>query len=136
LPKSAQLWLWSVTILDVVAVAWMRAAGAEFDKTSTLSRVATWGGHHRLILIMAIAGFGMLAGLAPLTMAFSRATDFEMSLLSLACVISAAALAGALSAIVILAFAGVLAAILGLVGVLAAILLVVLVVLLAALMRR
>jgi len=91
-----------------------------FDQTSTLSRVVTWGGHYRLILIMAIAGFGMLAGLAPLTMAFSRASDFELSLLSLACVISAAALAGALSAILVTALAGVLAAILALVGVLAA----------------
>ena len=27
LPKSAQLWLWPVIILDVVAVAWMCAAG-------------------------------------------------------------------------------------------------------------
>jgi hypothetical protein len=136
LSKGAQLWLWVVMILDVVAIASMCSGGDWLDQTSALSRLATMGGHHRLILIMAVISFVMLAALAPLTLAFSRATDFELSLLSLACVISVAGLAGALSAILLLAVAGVLTAILALVGVLAAILLVGVIVLLAGLVRR
>jgi len=96
----------------MVAIAWIISAGDWFDQTSTLTSVITLGGHHRLILIMAVAGFAMLAGLAPLTRAFSCATDLERALLSLACVISVVALAGALSAILLLALACSLAAIL------------------------
>jgi hypothetical protein len=103
LAKGAPLWLWAVAILDIVAVASMIAAGDWLDKTSTLTSIVTLGGHHGLILIMAVAGFAMLAGLAPLTRAFSRATDLEEVLLGLACVFSVVALAGALFAILLLA---------------------------------
>jgi hypothetical protein len=94
-----------VAILDMVAVAWGIAGLDRLDQTSTLGSAITLGGHPRLILIMAVAGFAILAGLAPLTRAFSRATELEFALLIIACVISIVALAGALSAILLLAIA-------------------------------
>jgi hypothetical protein len=114
LPKGAHLWLWAVAIVDVVAVAWLMAAADDdwLDQTSTLILAITLGGHPRLILILAVAGFAMLAGLAPPTRGFNRATDLEFALLILACVISIVALAGALSAILLFALACALAALL------------------------
>ena len=111
LPKGAQLWLWAVVITDIVMAALMTVAGDWFDQTSTLTSLVTLGARHRLILIMAVAGFAMLACLAPLTMAFSRATDLEKVLLSLACVFSVIAVAGALFAVLLLALACALAVI-------------------------
>jgi hypothetical protein len=112
MPKAAHFWLWSVASLDMVAIAWLIAAGDPFDQSSRLMRVITLGGHYRLVLIMAMASFALLAGLAPLTRAFSRATDIEFALLILACIASVIALAGALSVILLLALACGLAAIL------------------------
>jgi hypothetical protein len=125
LSERTQVRLCAVAILDMVAAAWGIAGLDRFDPTSALGSAITLGGHPRLILIMAVAGFAMLAGLAPLTRAFSRATELEFALLIVACVISAVALSGALSAILLFALASVLAVIL----------LVVLIVLLAVLVR-
>ena len=100
--------LWIVAMLDMVAVAWMIAAGNWFDQTSPLTSVVTLGGHHKLVLILAIVGFVMLAGLALLTDGFTSANKPELALIILACVISVVALAGALSAIVLLAIAALL----------------------------
>jgi hypothetical protein len=112
LTKAATLWLWSVAVLDMVGIAWLIPYSDSFDQASMLSQAITLGGHPRLILIMAVAGFGILAGLAPLTRAFCRATDLECTLLILACVISLVALAGAASAILLLVLVCVLAGIL------------------------
>jgi hypothetical protein len=106
--ERTQVRLCAVAILDMVAVAWGIAGLDRFDPTSTVGSAITLGGHPRLILIMAVAGFAMLA-----------------ALLIVACVISAVALSGALSAILLFALASVLAVIL----------LVVLIVLLAVLVR-
>jgi hypothetical protein len=63
--------LWIVAVLDMMAVAWMIAAGDWLDqKTSGFAEVITLGGHHRLVLILAAVGFVMLAGLAVLTDGF------------------------------------------------------------------
>ena len=105
LSERAQLRLWAVAIFDMVGVAWGIAGLDRFDQTSTLGSAITLGGHLKLILIMAVAGFAILAGLAPLTRAFSRATELEFALLIIACVTSTVALAGALSAILLLAIA-------------------------------
>jgi hypothetical protein len=89
--------LWMVAIADMVAVAWMIAAGGWFDQTSRLTSVVTLGGHHALVLTMALVGFLMLAGLALPTKGFTVKRD--EALLTIACFISIAALAGALSVI-------------------------------------
>jgi hypothetical protein len=103
LPKRAAFWLWSVATLDMVVLAWMIAAGRTFDEMSRLTRVVTLGGHHKLVLIMALIGFLMLAGLAVSTSGFFEANGLEVTLIILACVISIVANAGALSAIILLA---------------------------------
>jgi hypothetical protein len=87
----------------MVILAWMITAGRTFDETSKLTRVVTLGGHHILVMIMALIGFLMLAGMAVSTSGFSEANGLERVLLILACVISIVVSAGALSAILVLA---------------------------------
>jgi hypothetical protein len=94
--------LWLLATLDMVAVAWMIAVGNWLDQTSGLTKVITLGGHHVLVLIMAIAGFLMLASGAVLTNGFRSASKLRLTLITAGCVISVAALAGALSVVLLL----------------------------------
>ena len=57
LSKRTARRLWIVAALDMVAVAWMIAVGTWLDQTSRLTKVITLGGHHALVLIMALVGF-------------------------------------------------------------------------------
>ena len=100
--------LWIIAMLDMIGVAWMIAAGDWFDTTSTLTSVITLGGHHKLVLAMALLGFAMLAVLALLTDGFTTANRVHIALIVTACVISVIALAGALSAILLLALTALL----------------------------
>ena len=101
--------LWVVAVLDMMAVAWMISAGDWLDqKTSGFAEVIMLGGHHRLVLILAAVGFVMLAGLAVLTEGFTSASRLEIALLTIACTISVVALAGALSAILLVVVAALL----------------------------
>ncbi len=71
--------LWIVAVLDMMAIAWMIAAGEWLDqKTSGFAEVITLGGHHWLVLILAAVGFLMLAGLAVLTEGFTSAGRLEI----------------------------------------------------------
>jgi hypothetical protein len=101
-------WLWIIAMLDMVAVAWMIAAGDWFDQTCRFTSVITLGGHHGLVLSLALVGFVMLAGLALPTNGFTSRTGLELTITIIACVISIIALAGALSAILLLALAALL----------------------------
>jgi len=92
----------------MVMVAWMITAGNWFDQTSKLTAVIILGGHHKLVMILALTAFGMLAALAPLTDGFTSANRLEVALIIIAWVISIVALAAALSAILLLAFVAVL----------------------------
>ena len=89
--------LWLVPICDMAAAAWMISAGSWFDQTSRLTSVVTLGGHHTLVLVMALVGFVMLAGLALPTKGFT--VKRNEALLTIACFVSIASLAGALSVI-------------------------------------
>jgi hypothetical protein len=101
--------LWLVAVLDMMAVAWMIAAGDWLDlRTSGFAEVITLRGHHQLVLILAAVGFVMLAGLAVLTDGFTFASRLEKALLTIAGTISVVALAGALSAILLLSAAALL----------------------------
>jgi hypothetical protein len=93
--------LWILAALDMVAVAWMIAVGTWLDRTSRLTAVITLGGHHVIVLIMAIAGFLMLASGAVLTNGFRYASKLRLTLITAGCVISVAALAGALSVLLL-----------------------------------
>ena len=94
--------LWLLTALDMVAVAWMIALGSWLDQTSALTKVITLGGHHVLVLIMALVGFVMLASGAVVTNGFRSASKLRLILITAGCVISVAALAGALSVLLLL----------------------------------
>lgn len=89
--------LWIVTALDMVAVAWMIAVGTWLDQTSRLTAVITLGGHHVLVLIMALVGFTLLAGGAVVTNGFRSANKVGLTLITAGCIVSVATLAGALS---------------------------------------
>jgi hypothetical protein len=102
LAGRASRWLWAVAVLDMMAVVWMITAGRWLDQTGGYAAAVTLGGHHELVLIMAAVGFVMLAGLAVLTAGFTSASKLEIGLISIACTISVAALAGALSAVLLL----------------------------------
>jgi hypothetical protein len=93
--------LWIVAVLDMMAVAWMIAAGEWLDRTGGVVQVMTLGGHHELVLSLAAVGFIMLAGLAALTDGFTSAGRLELVLITIACTISIVALAGALSGVLI-----------------------------------
>jgi hypothetical protein len=67
LSQRASRRLWVVAVLDMTAVAWMIAIGNWLDQTSRLTAVITLGGHHLLVLIMALVSFLMLAAAALLT---------------------------------------------------------------------
>jgi hypothetical protein len=100
--------LWILAALDMVAVAWMIAVGTWLDQTSKLTKVITLGGNHVLVLIMALVGFLTLASGAVLTNGFRSASKLGLTLITAGCIISVAALAGALSVLLLFILAAVL----------------------------
>jgi hypothetical protein len=95
-------WLWGLAVLDMTAVAWMIVAGSWLDHASWFTRAMTLNGRHVLVLALASVAFVMLAGLAVVTHGFAYATRPQLVVIALACVISVVALAGAMSAILLL----------------------------------
>lgn len=88
---------WTAFVLDVAAVVWTTRMGGWLDTANPLLSMITLGGHHRIVLGLALAGLLMLAVLAPLTGGFVRASGVQLVLLPIAGVLSLAALAGLLS---------------------------------------
>jgi hypothetical protein len=99
LPSSTRGCLWILTLLDVMAIAWMLAAGDWFDTTSRLTSVVTLGGHHLVVLWLAVGGFVALAVMATMTGGFAVASRRQMVLVAAAGAVSVVALGGVLSAI-------------------------------------
>jgi hypothetical protein len=100
--------LWILAALDMVAVAWMIAVGTWLDQTSKLTKVITLGGHHLLVLIMALVGFAVLASGAFVTNGFRSANKLGLTLITAGCIISVATLAGALSLLLLCMLAALL----------------------------
>jgi hypothetical protein len=94
--------LWILLVIDIVSLPWMLTFGSWFDETSRLTSVATLGGHHRLVLALAIVGSVMLAGLALWTDWFTDTRLFDRALIIVASVISILAVAGVLSVVLLL----------------------------------
>jgi hypothetical protein len=110
LPIRARRLLWVVATLDVMAASWMIAAGDWLDRHSRVSSVVTLGGHHLVVLWLAMIGFVILAVLAPMTSGFATVNRTQLVALSIAGVASVTAIAGVLSvAALVLAVAGVIA---------------------------
>jgi hypothetical protein len=97
LPSRARRLLWAVATLDVMAAAWMISAGDWLDHQSRVSAVTTLGGHHLVVLWLAVLAFAILAVLAPTTSGFAVASRLQLAALSVAGVVSVVALAGVLS---------------------------------------
>jgi hypothetical protein len=108
LSDSTRRKLWSLLALDIAAVPWVLVFGSWLDETSKLTSVITLGGHHKLVLTMAVVGLVMLAGLAVWSDWFTATYLLDRALIIVACLISISALAGALSAILLLAIVALL----------------------------
>ena len=75
----------------------MAAAGAWFDRQDRWLSTATWGGHHRLVLGLAVAalvGFGLLA---PVTAGFTRATRLQEGIIAVTCFTALLAIGGVMA---------------------------------------
>jgi hypothetical protein len=113
LPIRARRLLWVVAALDVMAASWMIAAGDWLDRYSRVTSVVTLGGHHVVVLWLALAGFAILAVLAPMTNGFATANGVHLVALSIAGVASVAAFAGMLSVAALVAGVAGLIAVIG-----------------------
>jgi hypothetical protein len=110
IPGRSQVVLWALVALDVMVAAWMLAGGEWLDSTMP---VVTLGGHHLVVLWLAVSGFALLAGTALLTGGFAVARRWHLLLVVLSTLVSVVALAGALSVLLLLVLAVFLLALLG-----------------------
>ena len=104
---------WVLAGLDVMAAAWMISAGDWLDHTSRVTAVITLGGHHLVVLWLAVVGFAVLAVLAPLTGGFAELGPVHVVALSVAGVVSVVALAGVASVVALVVGVVLLLALLG-----------------------
>ena len=105
--------LWALVVLDVMAVAWMLSAGDWLDHASPVTAVVTLGGHHVVVLWLAVAGFALLGGMALLTGGFAMARRGQVPFVVLSALVSVVALAGVLSALLFVVIAVLLLTLLG-----------------------
>lgn len=110
IPGRAQLVLWALVVADVMAVAWMLSAGEWLDRSAS---VVTLGGHHVVVLWLAVAGFASLAGMALLTGGFAVANRVQVPFVVLSALVSVVALGGVLSALLFVVIAVLLLTLLG-----------------------
>lgn len=113
LPRGARRLFWAGTAANVAAASWMAAAGDWLDHQSRISAVVTLGGHHLVLLWLAVIGFGLLAILAPVTGGFVAANRLQLAGLSVAGIVSVVALAGVLSVAALVVGVVLLAAVAG-----------------------
>ena len=113
LPDRARRLPWALAGLDVMAAAWMISAGDWLDRQSRVTAVITLGGHHLVVLWLAVLGFGILAVLAPLTGGFAQLNRAQLVALSIAGVISVVAVAGIASVAALVVGTVLLVALLG-----------------------
>ena len=110
IPGRYQVALWALVALDVMVVAWMLAAGEWLDG---MMSVVTLGGHHLVVMWLAVSGFALLAGMALLTGGFTVARRWHLLLVVLSALVSVVALAGVLSVLLLVVLAVFLLALLG-----------------------
>ena len=103
LSRRAGRWLWVTAGLDAMTLAWMVAAGSWLDSCAPC-RVATLGGRHVLVMLLASVGLIMLIVLAPLTEGFTLATPQQVGAIAVACMLSLIASAGIVSLALLVGF--------------------------------
>jgi hypothetical protein len=99
--RRRTFWLWLLMAGDLAVVLWMQAVGEWLDRTSTVTAIATLGGHHVVVMVLAGSAFTMLAATATLTAGLTAMSRPESVLVALACVMSVVVLAGILSFLVV-----------------------------------
>ncbi len=109
-PGRYQLVLWMLIALDVMVVAWMLSAGDWLDRDTP---VVTLGGHHVVVLGLAVVGFVLLAVTAVLTGGFAEGRRSLVPFVVLSALVSVVALAGVLSALLLVVLAVFLVTLLG-----------------------
>jgi hypothetical protein len=112
-PDKIRLLLWMLAIADVMTVAWMLSAGEWLDRSSPVTAVVTLGGHHRVVLWLAVAGFASLALLTVLTEALTVVRRIHVPFIVVSALASAAALSGMLSIVLLVVGAVMLTALVG-----------------------
>lgn len=112
-PSRYQLLLWTLMVFDVMVVAWMLSTGDWLDQASPVTEVVTLGGHHLLVLWLAVTGFALLGGMALLTGGFAVASRNEVPFVVLSALVSVVALAGVLSALLLVMLVVLLLTLLG-----------------------
>jgi len=110
LPGRYQLVLWVLVVLDVMVVAWMLSAGEWLDRSAP---VVTLGGHHLIVLWLAVAGFVLLGGMALLTGGLVVARRGQVPFVVLSALVSVVALGGVLSALLFVVLVVLLLTLLG-----------------------
>jgi hypothetical protein len=90
---------WFLMVSDLATAIWMYTVGPWLDQTSRFTATGTLGGHHVILLIIALTGFLMLAVLAVGTDNFTHTTPRLALVRNLACIISIVALTGLLALI-------------------------------------
>ena len=113
LPDRARRLPWALAGLDVMAASWMVSAGDWLDRASRVTSVITLGGHHVVVLWLAVLGFVILAVLATLTGGFAELNRVQLVALSVAGIVSVVALAGVVSVAALITGAAFLVALLG-----------------------
>jgi len=91
------MWLWALMGFDVMELTWMKVFGDWFDTFSSVTSVATLGGHHQVVMALAAVGFVILAGLSVPTSGFTTASRRQTVVIAVGCVLSVVALAGFIS---------------------------------------
>jgi len=110
IPGRTRLLLWGLVLGNVMVVAWMLAAGDGLDRSAS---VVTLGGHHVVVLWLAVAGFALLGAMALLTGGFAVASRGQVPFVVLSALVSVVALAGVLSALLFVVIAVLLVTLLG-----------------------
>ena len=113
LPDRARRLPWMLAAVDVMAAAWMISAGDWLDRVSRVTSVVTLGGHHLVVLWLAVLGFGILAVHAPLTGGFAELNRIHLVALSVAGVVSVVAVAGIVSVAALVAGLALVVALVG-----------------------
>jgi len=110
LPSRFQWMLWALVVSDVMVVGWMLSAGDWLDRNTP---VVTLGGHHGVVLWLAVAGFLLLGAMSMLTGGFAQASRGLLPLVVFSALVSVVALAGVLSAVLFVVLAVLLLTLLG-----------------------
>lgn len=88
---------WAVAALDCMTIVWMMTAGPWLDKQHNLLSMATWNGHHQVLLAVAACSLVALAVTAPLTRGFSEGPPVLFAVVVVAGFVSIVAVSGLLA---------------------------------------